>query len=174
MTSDFEEFYHSEYPKVFRATYALSAHREAALDATQEAFKRAFAKWSRLRRESWAAGWVMTTALNICKKEAKKATRWAEYEAEVAPGPVPPASPDRLDLVSALRALPLRQRQAILLFYLCDLPVPVVSDLMNVAEGTVRAHLAQARAALRRALHQSKEDEEDELIQRTRELGKGP
>jgi DNA-directed RNA polymerase specialized sigma24 family protein len=35
------------------------------------------------------------------------------------------------------------------LYYLGDLPIPVVADLMGITEGAVKAHLAQARAALR-------------------------
>lgn len=57
-----------------------------------------------------------------------------------------------LDLLGRIRELPFRQRQAIVLFYLEDIPLPVVADLMNVSEGTVKAHLAQARVSLRRQL----------------------
>jgi RNA polymerase sigma-70 factor (ECF subfamily) len=151
-TTDFAEFYRSEYPNVYRAAFAFSGRREAALDATQEAFKRAFVRWSRLGREGWAGGWVMTTALNILKKESKRELPSVEHGADAASPIVSPAEPDRLDLITALRALPARQGQAALLFYLGDLPVPVVADLMNVAEGTVKALLAQARTSLRAAM----------------------
>ena len=156
MTSDFAEFYEREYSSVYRAAYALSGHREVALDATQEAFKRAFARWQRLAREGWAGGWVMTTALNLCRKEVRRAIG-SRGEA-VAPV-VEPASPDRLDLIAALRSLPARQAEAALLFYWGDLPVPVVAMLMHVAEGTVKAHLSHARESLRAALVAPADDE---------------
>lgn len=158
VTRDFAEFYEREYPKVYRGAYALSGHREVALDATQEAFKRAFARWRRLTREGWAGGWVMTTALNLCKKEARQA-RLSRGETDVPPPVVAPATGDRLDLIAAIRALPARQAEAVLLFYLGDLPLPVVATLMNVAEGTVKAHLSHARESLRLALEGPIDDE---------------
>jgi RNA polymerase sigma factor (sigma-70 family) len=55
-------------------------------------------------------------------------------------------------VLEGLRRLPERQRHATILFYWGDMPVSVIADLMNVAEGTVKAHLAQARKSLRTTL----------------------
>lgn len=59
---------------------------------------------------------------------------------------------DHVDLVSALRQLPPRQRQATVLYYVADLPVAVVADRLGVSEGTIKAHLSQARHKLRLAM----------------------
>jgi len=64
----------------------------------------------------------------------------------------PIAIDERLDLVDAVRALPFRQRQAIILFYFADLPLPVTAEFMRISEGAVKAHLAQARTGLRRVM----------------------
>jgi RNA polymerase sigma-70 factor, ECF subfamily len=53
------------------------------------------------------------------------------------------------------RALPRRQREAVTLHYLVDLPVAQVARLMGCREGTVKAHLAHARKALRAQLEGS-------------------
>jgi len=55
---------------------------------------------------------------------------------------------DRLDLLAALRSLPERQRQAVVLHYLMDCRVATVAELMGLSEGTVKAHLHRARATL--------------------------
>jgi DNA-directed RNA polymerase specialized sigma24 family protein len=47
MTADFDSFYSAEYPNVYRAARAWTGDEQAALDATQEAFVRAFARWRR-------------------------------------------------------------------------------------------------------------------------------
>lgn len=60
--------------------------------------------------------------------------------------------PGEIDLVKAIGELSLRQREAVLLYYLADIPVRGVADLMRVSEGTVKAHLAHARRNLRRDL----------------------
>lgn len=140
----FEEFYRREFPLVYRAAFLAVGNRDRALDATQEAFGRAFARWRRLSKEGWAGGWVMTTALNLCRKNERRA--YAPTQVGPAPGI------DRILVSDALRTLPARQREALILFYIGDLPLPAIAQVMNISEGTVRAHLAQGRAALRERL----------------------
>ena len=90
----------------------------------------------------------MTTALNLMRKDLKR-----PRDADLS-GVAPTAAPDlyETDLLDILRALPHRQRTAVLLYYLADMPVREVADAMGVAEGTVKALLAQAREKLRTTL----------------------
>ncbi|MDP9342237.1 MAG: sigma-70 family RNA polymerase sigma factor [Actinomycetota bacterium] len=133
---------------MYRAAFALCGDRELAQDATQEAFARALSRWRRLRGERWAAGWVMTTALNVARRSLRRR----------APTPQPVEASPRadldllLDVRGAVRALPRRQQTAVVLYYLAGLPVPEVAGAMGCREGTVRAHLAKARASLARDL----------------------
>jgi RNA polymerase sigma-70 factor (ECF subfamily) len=147
----FEEFYGSEYSSVYKAVSFAMGDSDEARDATQEAFRRAFVRWRRLSRHDWAGGWVMTTALNVGRRMRRNDAR--EMPTHIPDDPVPPlAFEDRVDLLDAVRTLPFRQRQAIVLFYLADLPLPVIADLMRISEGAVKAHLAQARTSLRREM----------------------
>ena len=148
----FDDFYRDEYKSVFGAAYLATGDREAAADIAQEAFKRAFMRWRRLSKEEWAGGWVMRTALNLCKKWGRTRARSSQGAGERAGGAAVAPSETRVDIVAALRQLPNRQRHATILFYWGDLPLPVIADLMGIAEGTVKAHLAQARASLRTSL----------------------
>ena len=148
----FDDFYRSEYKAVFGAAYLSSGDKEIALDATQEAFKRAYVRWSRLEREAWAGGWVMRTALNLCKRFGKARARFSTTPNEPANEGISEPSGTRLDVLEGLRKLPERQRHATILFYWGDMPIPVIADLMKIAEGTVKAHLAQARKSLRTTL----------------------
>jgi len=147
---DFDSFYSMHYERTYRAACLVAGDTTLALDATQEAFARALERWTRLRLLPWAAGWVMTTSLNLCKRRIRDVPR-PDVELRIEPGASADAS-DRIDLLDAVKVLPFRQRQAIALHYLGDLPVPAVAHLMGVSEGTVKAHLAQARKALRTAL----------------------
>lgn len=148
---DFEDFYRTQYPQVYRAAFLATSDRDLAFDATQEAFKKAYSRWRRLQRHDWAGGWVMTTALNLCKRMG--ARRALERAGDVSAGTFSRGpGPERVDVSNALGALPPRQRTATILFYIGDLPLPAIAHLMSVSEGTVKAHLAQARASLRGAL----------------------
>ena len=149
-TLSFEDFFTREYPAVYRVAYLGTGSHEAAKDVTQEAFARAYSRWRRLEHQDWVGGWVMTTALNLCKKHHRDAT---PHEGVLSDQVTSQPTSDRdLDLATALRSLPIRQRTAIVLFYLGDLPLAQIAHLMHVSEGTVKAHLAQARKALRRSM----------------------
>ena len=147
---DFETFYKTEYPHVYRAVFLATSDPDAAFDATQEAFKRAYARWWRLSRHEWAGGWVMTTALNASKR-AWRTTSEETTGAETARS-YPEPSASRIDIAAALQGLPARQRTAVVLYYLRDQSIPTIANVMGVSEGTVKAHLAQARKKLRDAL----------------------
>lgn len=148
----FEDFYQSEYGRVFGALYVATGSVDLAQEATQEAFQRAFARWRRLGEEQWATGWVVTTALNHSRRLARRAKREraSPMPHAVEWGGEPEAT--RLDLLRSVRTLPRRQREAIVLYYLLDLPIPAVAKLMDQTEGSVKAHLAHARRKLRKAM----------------------
>jgi RNA polymerase sigma-70 factor (ECF subfamily) len=143
----FEDFYRREFGRVYKAAWLLARNDEDALEAAQEAFARAFARWRRLRKVDWAAGWVITTALNFLRRRARTAR-----PEPLAPRDVPEPAANAVDLQRALRFLPPRQREALVLFYVGDLPVQAVADLMGVGEGTVKAHLSRGRVALREGM----------------------
>jgi RNA polymerase sigma-70 factor (ECF subfamily) len=146
----FEHFYTAEFDRVFDSAFAFSGDRDAATDATQEAFARAFARWRRLSRQEWAGGWVTTTALNVLRRSYRDAARSQlpvdERASHDAHG--------RVDLLRALRALPVRQREAAVLFYVTDLPLHAVADAMGISDGAVKSHLARAREGLRVSLEE--------------------
>jgi RNA polymerase sigma-70 factor (sigma-E family) len=56
------------------------------------------------------------------------------------------------DLWEALRALPQKQRTAVVLFYYQDMPIEEVAETMGTSTGTVKAHLSRGRDRLRVAL----------------------
>lgn len=97
----------------------------------------------------------MTTALNECKRSRRLAARQSPRSIDdprSQSGLGASVGADRVDLMVALRQLPVRQRQAVCLYYLADLPLPAIAEAMSASEGTVKAHLAQARRKLRDVL----------------------
>ncbi len=143
----FEEFYQREFDPVFRTAYLLSGDRALAEDATQEAFVRALERWRRLAGEPWAGGWVTSTATNLIRRALRR------RKPPLGPGEQVGNDTDAaIDLWRRIKALPVRQQQAVLLFYGADLAVAEVARAMGCEEGTARAHLARARGNLRNTL----------------------
>lgn len=97
----------------------------------------------------------MTTALNICRKDRRTPRFSRPRRGSVDPtGKVDRA----VDIGRALRLLPGRQREAILLYYLADLPLQTVSELMGVSDGTIKTHLSRGRQTLADLLRAHRED----------------
>lgn len=140
--SAFERFYTNEAKAVFTAVYLMCRDRQLAEDATQEAFARAFERWDRLERQPWAAGWVMTTALNVARRSLRRRRAWPM--AQDAQNPE-----EAVDLWTVVRRLPRRQQEAVVLYYRMGVPVQEIAQILACKEGTVRTHLTRAREALR-------------------------
>jgi RNA polymerase sigma-70 factor (ECF subfamily) len=141
--ADFEKLYETESARVFHTVFLLCGDRALAQDATQEAFARAFERWGRLRDRPWVGGWVTSTAVNAARRSLRR------RPAPRAPRQNEPDLDEALDLWRSVRALPLRQQQAVILRYRLDLPVEQVAAAMGCDAGTVRNHRARARAKLR-------------------------
>jgi RNA polymerase sigma-70 factor (ECF subfamily) len=148
LTLTFESFFLGQYPLVYRAVLAFCGDRELAADATQEAFVRAYGRWNRIGKEPWAGGWTTTTALNLCKRMGRKASRRRAIESAGGGQNVGSGNEDWYSVHEALARLPHRQRQVIVLHYFCDCPISEVAQLIHTSEGTVKAHLFKARRAL--------------------------
>jgi RNA polymerase sigma-70 factor (ECF subfamily) len=89
----------------------------------------------------------MSTALNLCRKEHRRLARRAAPTQETSP-----PTRESIELREALAKLPLRQRQAVTLFYVGDLPIHSIAAAMSISEGAVKAHLFQGRKTLQRLL----------------------
>ncbi|MGH9120675.1 MAG: sigma-70 family RNA polymerase sigma factor [Acidimicrobiales bacterium] len=116
----------------------------ADLDADFDAF---FARSPRVRNLPHREAWVLRTVTNLAIDAARRSR---------APGSrvvqrIDPAElvALRVTLVEALRALPRRQREAMVLRYLADFPEGEVCAALGVRVGTVKSHLNRGRAALR-------------------------
>lgn len=148
----FEELYRREYGAVFKAAYFACGDATVAEDATQDAFVRAFERWGRLQGNEWITGWLVTTALNLTKR--RRHTSRGGLPISSARDDMSSAD-ERLDARRAVRSLPARQQEAVVLHYLIDLPVSEVARIMGCAEGTVKAHLAKAREAMARSVERT-------------------
>lgn len=134
---------------MFRAAALVAPDLDSARDATQEAFARAYGRWRRLRAQPWAGGWVMTTAINLCRKESKRQRR-ESIGTEISSSTDLPM--ETMELREAMLKLPTRQRQAVTLFYVGDLMIQDIAPAMGISEGAVKAHLSHGRKRLRELL----------------------
>lgn len=156
----FEEWYLATYPGLLNAMTVVAANRDIARDAVSEAFVRALERWTAVGAMASPSGWVYRVALNVLRRRARRAElerrlllRRARATAATASS-VAAELPASLapEVWAAVASLPPRQRTAIALRYVLDLPEAQVAQLMGVARGTVSATLVAARDHLRARL----------------------
>lgn len=147
----FEAFYRSEFPRLVNIALGLSGSRLAAEDLAQDALIAAHRQWSRIGLLDSPAAWTRRVVIN--KAASLYQRRQAELRALARLQPIRGSIPDPLDAESdhvwhEVRRLPRRQAEAITLFYIGDMSVGMVADVMGCSESTVRVHLHRARETL--------------------------
>ena len=149
----FAAFYAASYQRLLGQLFAVTGDLAEAENVLQEAYARAFARWAQVRAYDFPEAWVRRVALNLAAMAARRLRRRAAALLRLGPPrAVPELSSELLDLHQALRALPLGQRQVIVLHHLAGLPVEEVAGELGVPAGTVKSRLARGRRALAQAL----------------------
>jgi RNA polymerase sigma-70 factor (ECF subfamily) len=128
---------------LYRTILAYTGGRsDVAEEAVAEAFARATAHLDRIRDP---VAWLYRVAFNVATDELR---RDRHRGSGVQPEPVE-SPPEATGLFDAMRHLPPRERAAMVLFYVNDLPVAEVASRMGLASATVRVHLMKGRRRLR-------------------------
>ena len=154
-TGDVESYFRDHYARLVRSLAIVCGDGELAADAVQEAFVRAHARWRTLRHYDDPVGWIRRVAINLLRDDHRRSTRRRRAIARLAAEPVTTVAATEPDGMAALLAeLPRQQRTAVALFYVEGLSVAEVATAMDLAEGSVKSHLHDARRRLRRALEE--------------------
>ncbi len=151
---DLRRFMASGYPELVAALTFISGSQPSAEEAVQEALFRAWQQADNGLDKVSLEAWVRVAALNLIRTHFRRAARERRALDRLAAQldrSVPSRSDragDLVDLVRALACLTPRQREAITLHYRLELSVLEVAEVLDVAEGTVKALLHQARTRL--------------------------
>ena len=148
-SADFDAFYARCAPGLVRQLAAHTGDLGDAQDCVQEAFSRAWQRWSKVASYDVPEAWVRQVAWRLAVSRWRRARSAADAARRHGPAAdVPGTEPDRVALVEALRTLPEAQRRAIVLHHVGGLSVQEVADETGAPVGTVKARLSRGRAAL--------------------------
>ena len=140
----FEDWYRLEHPRLANGLYLICGSVESARDATDEAFARAAARWGRVRRMDSPGGWTFKVGLNLLRREARRKGREARAVERIPTPATPPVELPDAELWAAVRALPDRQRQVVVMRFVGDLPEADIAKVLGIARGTVASNLSRA------------------------------
>jgi RNA polymerase sigma factor (sigma-70 family) len=122
-----------------------------AEDAWSETFLAALRAYPQLPADANVEAWLVTIAHRKAIDVLRSAGRRAVPVADLPePATAPPADHRDLDLVAAVAALPVRQRQAVAYHYLAGLRYAEIAELLGGTEAAARRAAADGVAALRR------------------------
>ncbi|MBM7785365.1 sigma-70 family RNA polymerase sigma factor [Tenggerimyces flavus] len=146
---DFTIAFQDLYPRAVRLA-ARIVGSAAAEDVASEALARAYAQWDRIGSSSYRTGWVLRVATNLAIDAVRSRDRAVELDSDFsALSDEQDAATLRVALIAALRALPLRQREAIALRYLGGLSQAAVAGALGISPGSVAQHIHRGLRVLR-------------------------
>lgn len=152
-TTSFASFYSAHHSRVLAICHALADGRSSAEDIAQEAFVRAYLRWDRVAVMERPDAWIRRVAANLAISRRRRLAAEARALLRLPRPRDRTSAPEDEDVFwEAVRRLPPRQAQAVALRYADDLSIHEIAGVMRCAEGTVKAHLHNARATLAQRL----------------------
>ncbi len=148
----FELAFADLYRLAYRVAYRILGDRLEAEDIAQEALARATLRWDRLHDRP--EGWVSRVASNLALDHYRRLRRYPPALSGPV-GVVDDRTVERSDLVVALRRLPRRQREVVVLRYLADFSESQAATALGCSVGSVKTHASRGLSALRRHLGES-------------------
>jgi RNA polymerase sigma-70 factor (sigma-E family) len=148
---DFETYVREVGTGLLRFGHALTLDRADAEDLAQETLIRVGVAWSRVRRDGNPVGYAQRTMVNLFLNKRRR-------KADIPVVEVPEHGRDdpgfaAVDAASGLRdllaSLPPRQRAAIALRFVEDMPDDQIAELLGCSPQTVRSQVSRGLAALR-------------------------
>jgi RNA polymerase sigma-70 factor (ECF subfamily) len=154
-------FVNDNMRRVFLLIYRIVGNVPDAQDLTQEAFIKALQRQDQLKDLDKAAHWLSRIATNTAIDFLRRSDRVSFSDLESLPEQVTTAqgdSPEQMvlrterrdRLTASLDVLTPRERMALILRDVEDLPAEAVAEHLNCSKATVRSHIANARVKLRK------------------------
>jgi RNA polymerase sigma-70 factor (sigma-E family) len=154
------ELFEAHRLSLVRLAVVLGA--DDAEDVVAEAFYQLYRRWRRLKNDDRALAYLRSVVVNLTRmriRHIQVVRRHAQRE-----GPVREHAQsgeaqvvlrhDQQALVAAVRELPARQREALVLRYWLDLSEREIAETMGVSVGSVKVHTSRGMAALTRKLEE--------------------
>jgi RNA polymerase sigma-70 factor (sigma-E family) len=138
-----------------RLALLMLGDRDAAQDVVQDAFFGLYRRWDGLASADAAPAYLRTSVLNGCRTALRRRSRQALSVADEALESAESAlvhTEERRALLAAVRRLPARQREVLVLRYYLDMTEGQAAQAMGVSRGTVKSATSRAVAALGRML----------------------
>jgi RNA polymerase sigma-70 factor (sigma-E family) len=146
--------YAAHYRSLVRLAALLLRDTAVAEEVVQDSFVAMHGAWRRLADPDRALAYLRQSVVN----RSRSALRHRSVAERHAPAPAPDAASaeqgalialEHAEVMSALRRLPQRQREVLVLRYYADLSESDIADAIGISRGAVKSHASRGMAALR-------------------------
>jgi DNA-directed RNA polymerase specialized sigma24 family protein len=149
------DLYRTHYGSLVRLAALLTGDAEAAERITQDAFVAMHGSWGRVKDYDMALSFLRRSVVSRTRRAPRSTAN-----GQGAPGPAPDLAEARSpggpaeggSIMSAIGALPVLQREAVVFRFYLDLPEGQIASAMGVSVTALRDHTAKAVAALKEVL----------------------
>jgi RNA polymerase sigma-70 factor (sigma-E family) len=153
--------YTSHYRELVRLAAFLTGDRDNAEEVVQDAYLSVHGSWRRLRELDKAEAYLRTAVVNASRSRLRRRQDAQRHRPEPQRDMASAESfavehAQREAVLEALRALPRRQREAVVLRYYGDLSEAQTAAAMGCSTGAVKSHTSRAMAALRPLLEDAR------------------
>ncbi|MBN1171509.1 MAG: SigE family RNA polymerase sigma factor [Micromonosporaceae bacterium] len=159
---EYVDYVTARLPALRRLAFLLCGEEHHADDLVQQTMTTLYLRWQRIRAVEHLDQYVRTMLTNAFITERRR--RWAKvllFRDAPEPRTPQPAMDSQIDehaaVRSALAQVPRRQRAALVLRFMCDLPVAEVAAVLGCSEGTVKSQTSRGLTTLRRLLSEQQE-----------------
>jgi RNA polymerase sigma-70 factor (sigma-E family) len=160
--------YRAHAKGLVRLAVVMLGDRHIAEDVVHDAFLGLYRHWGSLSDPSRALPYLRSSVLNGCRSALRKRRTADRLTASAgAAAAVPPESADawallgeeHREVLAALKRLPDRQREALVLRFYLDMSEDEIAATMRISRGTVKSATSRGIAALGRQLGKGDSDE---------------
>jgi len=154
--------YDKHHRLVFRTILGIAKDAETAADVTQDVFLRLYRFADRVDPSRPLQPWLYRVAVNQANSWLRRRSRWLRVLQEMAgwlstgAKPTPEAQAEREDewrwVGEAVAGLPATQRAVVVLYYVNDLSVREIAEILGIPQGTVKSRLHYGRLSLKKEL----------------------
>jgi RNA polymerase sigma-70 factor, ECF subfamily len=145
----FTDFFAGRFERLVRACLLLTGSAAEGEDLAQEAMARVLERWDRVSVMDDPEGYLYRTALNLHRNALRRLAMATRLRVSEEPLDDSDVTDRRLDLLRAIRSLPLAQREALVLVEWLGYSAEEAGRWLGIEPASVRGRLHRARESLR-------------------------
>jgi len=152
------ELFREHHLELVRLARIMTGDLGTAEDVVQDVYERLHSRWPILRDRSSGLAYARSSVMNACRSVHRRNAAARRHAPSLAPLPESlgrdetAALADRSELAVALRALPPRQREVLVLRYYLDLDIAEIASTLRIGPSAVRSSCTRGLATLARML----------------------